>query len=465
MTTQRHWFVVTVRFVTDMALFIGAYMIAMFLRFSNEWGTFLYQYSVSIIAGGLTLSCGLYMSGMYNLERRKSRLFKRILLFFLIVCVAVIFMLGISYITRITVIGRGVMFIGAILAFIFVVMHYFILLKYQETNRERVAMIVGSEIDEIDVANLVNFAKFRLNLVGVIKYRNYTLKRDFKVLGDVEDMVKISEKKKLSRIICTNRNISDSTLYSKFCQLRYMGVIVMPEIGVYEEFYQMCPLTQVTPEWILNASTSPHMFYIRNIKRIFDVIISITGLIFLGPLMLIGMIGTKLTSKGDVFYKQIRLGQFGAPIKIIKLRSMRIDAEVNGVQWSCKDDPRVTKWGNILRKYRIDEIPQLINILKGDMSFVGPRPERPEFMVELEKEIPLFKERLLIQPGLTGWAQVNYPYCNTIDDSKRKLEYDLYYVKHMSLFLDLFIILDTLRIILSGGSKSSFKLKLEEYKV
>jgi lipopolysaccharide/colanic/teichoic acid biosynthesis glycosyltransferase len=187
------------------------------------------------------------------------------------------------------------------------------------------------------------------------------------------------------------------------------------------------------------------------VKRSFDIIMSLLGLLFLGPFMLLGMLALKMTSRGPVFYKQTRCGRFGKLFQVIKLRSMSVDAEKNGAVWSQANDSRVTPVGKILRRYRVDEIPQLINVLRGEMSFVGPRPERPEFMDALAQEIPYFQERMMVQPGITGWAQVNYPYGASTEDARRKLEYDLYYTKNMGVFLDIFILLDTVRICLSGG--------------
>jgi lipopolysaccharide/colanic/teichoic acid biosynthesis glycosyltransferase len=138
-----------------------------------------------------------------------------------------------------------------------------------------------------------------------------------------------------------------------------------------------------------------------------------------------------------------------------KLRTMRVDAENDGAKWSEKDDPRITIAGRFLRRYRIDEIPQLWHVLCGHMSFVGPRPERPEMIAQLAKGMPFYEERLMVQPGLTGWAQVSYPYGATVLDARRKLEYDLYYMKHMSVFLDVFILLDTVRIVISGGAQAT----------
>jgi len=162
----------------------------------------------------------------------------------------------------------------------------------------------------------------------------------------------------------------------------------------------------------------------------------------------------KLTSKGPLIYRQMRSGKGGRPFQVFKLRSMRVDAEADGrPRWWQKNDSRETWIGRWLRKFRIDEIPQLVNILRGEMSFVGPRPERPEFVEELSRQIPFYAERLMMPPGLTGWAQVNYAYGASVEDAVQKLEFDLYYLKHMSLVLDLFVLLDTIRTVLLGGAR------------
>jgi lipopolysaccharide/colanic/teichoic acid biosynthesis glycosyltransferase len=149
----------------------------------------------------------------------------------------------------------------------------------------------------------------------------------------------------------------------------------------------------------------------------------------------------------------MRSGRFGKPFEVLKFRSMLVDAEADGqARWWQANDPRETLLGKWLRKFRVDEIPQLVNILRGDMSFVGPRPERPEFVEQLSKEVPFYEERLMLLPGLTGWAQVNYPYGSSVDDARRKLEFDLYYLKHMSLVLDFFVLLDTIRAVVRGGA-------------
>lgn len=187
----------------------------------------------------------------------------------------------------------------------------------------------------------------------------------------------------------------------------------------------------------------------RVAKRLFDIIASMAVLIVGLPLILIAGLAVKIDSRGPVFYRQPRVGLFGEPYDIIKIRSMRTDAEAEGKAiWASENDPRITRVGRIIRTLRIDELPQLWCVLKGEMSFVGPRPERPSFVAELERELPFYAERHMVKPGLTGWAQINYPYGASVEDARVKLEYDLYYAKNYSPFLDLLILLQTVRVVL-----------------
>ena len=183
-------------------------------------------------------------------------------------------------------------------------------------------------------------------------------------------------------------------------------------------------------------------------KRAFDVGVSSVLLVFGLPVILIFAVLIRLESKGPAFFRQTRVGLYGQHFQIPKLRSMRVDAEAHGVKWAEKDDPRITRIGRIIRKVRIDELPQLWSVLKGEMSFVGPRPELPKFVSDLEECLPFYAERHMVKPGITGWAQINYPYGASIEDARHKLEYDLYYAKNYTPFLDLLILLQTARVIL-----------------
>jgi sugar transferase (PEP-CTERM system associated) len=209
-------------------------------------------------------------------------------------------------------------------------------------------------------------------------------------------------------------------------------------------------LQSVNPSWLIfSDGFSSGRMLSSMFKRLFDITASLILLTLTLPVILLGALAVKLESKGPAFYRQRRVGLYGQGFDIIKLRSMRQDAEVSGkAVWAEKDDPRITRVGNFIRKVRIDELPQCWSVLKGEMSFVGPRPERPQFVEDLEQQLPYYAERHMVKPGITGWAQINYPYGASIEDSRQKLEYDLYYAKNYSPFLDLLILLQTLRVVL-----------------
>lgn len=209
-------------------------------------------------------------------------------------------------------------------------------------------------------------------------------------------------------------------------------------------------LDSVNPSWLIFSDGFSSGRMLSSVfKRVFDITASLILLVLTTPLILFTAAIIKLESRGPAFYRQRRVGLYGTPFDVIKLRSMRQDAEAPGqAVWAEKDDPRITRVGRIIRKLRIDELPQCWTVLKGEMSFVGPRPERPQFVEDLEQQLPFYAERHMVKPGITGWAQINYPYGASIDDSRQKLEYDLFYAKNYSPFLDLLILLQTVRVIL-----------------
>ena len=196
------------------------------------------------------------------------------------------------------------------------------------------------------------------------------------------------------------------------------------------------------------ASNAIPLFY-DVLKRASDILFALLVSILTLPLLLIAALLVRLTSLGSAFYRQVRTGMHGRPFTIYKLRTMVNDAEAGGAQWAEKNDTRITPLGKFLRATRIDELPQLWNVLRGDMSLVGPRPERPEFVEQLEKEIPFYRARFAVRPGITGWAQVKHRYVNSVEDTKTKLEYDLFYIKNRSLWLDLVILGKTAKTVVT----------------
>jgi len=239
-------------------------------------------------------------------------------------------------------------------------------------------------------------------------------------------------------------------IVSQFYKNLFLGIRYFDLPAFYERLIGKIPVTTIGQIWFLeNIAEGEKRFY-EVTKRGSDVTIAIImGILGLALTPFIALV-IKIDSKGPVLFKQNRVGKAGYVFPAMKFRSMKVGAEINGAQWATPDDPRVTRVGKFLRKSRLDEIPQLINVLRGEMSLVGPRPERPEFVQELKQNIPFYDERHLIKPGLTGWAQVNFKYGASAGDSMEKLQYDLYYVKNRSTLLDLGILLKTINIVLTG---------------
>ncbi len=232
---------------------------------------------------------------------------------------------------------------------------------------------------------------------------------------------------------------------------KFSGIEVIDAPSFYEELTGKLLIENITPSWFIFSNGFKITHARRIFKRIFDIACSLVGLLFTAPVFPFIAAGIKLDSRGPVLLRQKRVGEMEKEFVLYKFRTMRQDAEkTSGAVWAEKNDPRVTFIGRFLRKTRIDELPQFYNVLRGDMSFIGPRPERPEFVKNLKKIIPYYPERHFVKPGLTGWAQIRYPYGASIEDAVEKLRYDLYYIKNISLFLDMLIILETVKVMLFG---------------
>jgi sugar transferase (PEP-CTERM system associated) len=230
---------------------------------------------------------------------------------------------------------------------------------------------------------------------------------------------------------------------------RLQGIQVEDWPTFYEKATGKILVTSLRPSWLIFADGFVKTRRTEVVKRFLDMSLAFIGLVLALPVMAAVAIAIKLDSRGAVLFRQPRLGQNGSVFILNKFRSMREDAEKDtGPVWARNSDPRATRIGALLRKTRLDELPQLFNVLVGHMSFIGPRPERPEFVYDLQKAIPYYMERLSVKPGITGWAQVRYPYGASVDDALQKLQYDLYYIKNLSLFLDLLILLNTVQVVL-----------------
>jgi len=277
---------------------------------------------------------------------------------------------------------------------------------------------------------------------------------DIKALG--KEIVEMYKTKKFDVLVdFTDKLLGDPKLTGKLLQYKLEGLQYYNYLEFYETYENKLPISHLSPKWFLENTGFEiyHNNFNLKAKRLLDLFFAMLIGIFAAPVIILAAIIVKLESKGPVFFIQERIGEGNRKFNIVKFRSMTTDAEKDGPQWASKNDNRVTKFGKIMRATRIDELPQLWNVLRGEMSFVGPRPEREFFIQQLEKEIPYYNLRHTVKPGLTGWAQVMYPYGASVEDAYRKLQYDLYYIKHHSIPFDVKVLLKTVTIVIFGKGR------------
>lgn len=270
-------------------------------------------------------------------------------------------------------------------------------------------------------------------------------------LGTVADLRAAVAEHKAERIVVGMAERRARLPIYELLDLRLAGIHVEEAAGLYETCFGRVSTRDLRPSQLVFSSELGPSANSIALQHLYSFAVALFGAVLTLPIMLAAALLVRLTSKGPVLYRQTRVGLNGKHISVLKFRSMYVDAEARtGAVWATKNDPRITPVGRYLRKFRIDELPQFWNVLRGDMSFVGPRPERPEFVQALSEKIPFYRQRHCVKPGLTGWAQINHKYGDTIEDTITKLEYDLYYIKHISLSLDIYIILNTLKIVILG---------------
>ncbi len=270
-----------------------------------------------------------------------------------------------------------------------------------------------------------------------------------KVLPNIGSLRQIVDKYRVEEIVVGLRDRRGFLPIQEILQCKLEGVDVVDLPTFFERETGRIHLETLNPSWLIFADGFQQGSFKAVVKRTFDIIASSALLLLATPIMLLTAFAIYLEDRGPVLYRQERVGQGGIPFKLLKFRSMRVDAERDGTpQWARKNDDRTTHVGRFIRKVRIDELPQALNVLLGEMSFVGPRPERPFFVEQLKQQIPYYSCRHTVKPGITGWAQILYPYGASVEDAKQKLQYDLYYVKNNSLFLDLIVLFQTARVLL-----------------
>jgi len=452
-STQR-WLAIRTQFVIDAGIVFFSVWLASAIRFEDLWPEVtMARYWPALVAGRLAPPATVYIFGLYSLQGAHLRKRERVALLCVafVACLLVLLAMGsLNFSSRI---GRGVMAWQAPIGLALLLAHHGALVQRGLSARRRMAIVIGESRDELALRILQGVSPPQTDVVGYFSPQPLGGALSTLHLGTCRDIVRQMDERGIDALICSDPHLRHPDMSPILRRVCFSGHPVLSLTDVLEEAYGAVPLSLVNMEWLVHASAMPRREYVRKLKRLFDVGCSLVFGVVLALPLLAGMVLVRLTSKGPVFYSQVRSGRHGRTFKVHKLRTMRVDAEANGAQWAAgRKDPRLTPVGGLLRTFRLDEIPQLWNVLTGDMSFVGPRPERPEFVEKLAQDIPFFEERLLVQPGLTGWAQVCYPYGASVEDARRKLEYDLYYMKHMSMMLDFFILLDTVRTVLRGGA-------------
>jgi sugar transferase (PEP-CTERM system associated) len=316
---------------------------------------------------------------------------------------------------------------------------------------ERV-LIVGTDATAQTVARQVLAQQnFPYEIVGFIDEDAKRIGESIvnpRVVGTPADIEHIVTTRGIDRIFVGLSDRRGRLPVRELLRAKLRGVRVEDVNTVYERLTGKLLVEDLRPSWLIFSDGFRASRLTRQSKRMFDTLLALTGLVIAAPLMLLTAVAVRIESGFPVFYRQERVGENGRVFTLYKFRSMRHDAERGTPIWAQAEDTRVTRVGLFIRKTRLDELPQLWNVLRGDMSFVGPRPERPFFVARLADEIPLYEQRHAVKPGITGWAQVKYRYGASLEDSFEKLRYDLYYVKHMSVPFDLTILFDTVKVVL-----------------
>ena len=353
-------------------------------------------------------------------------------------------------------IGRGV-FILAALCVITLVLGWRIVFEWTNrhvTPRERL-LLVGTNEGAVRLAKeLFERRNLGVEIVGFIDpdpMRVGLPVLNPGVVGTIEDIPTVARALKVDRVVVSLADARGKLPMDKLLEMRLDGVAFDHLASVYEEYTGKIAVENLRPSWLIFSAGFRKGRLLLTGKRLVDLVASVVGLLLALPIMLCVALAIRLTSKGPIFYHQRRVGQQGLVFVLHKFRSMRVDAEAGtGAVWAKSGDARVTPIGRFLRRTRLDELPQLWNVFTGQMSLVGPRPERPEFIASLSREIPFYGQRHIVKPGVTGWAQVSYSYADSIESTLEKLQYDLFYIKNLSLPLDLFIMFCTAKIVLLG---------------
>ncbi|SDB57910.1 sugar transferase, PEP-CTERM system associated/exopolysaccharide biosynthesis polyprenyl glycosylphosphotransferase [Desulfonatronum thiosulfatophilum] len=434
----------------DIALAFIALYAAMIIRFGEELHQGVF---ITFEQAGAVVATILFSSVVVEMYNQRQKITVRDLAMRIILGLTLSFFLlsALYYVLPATMYGRGILFLTLLIfgAFQFTWHLFFKRMDIMPGLAKKV-LILGAGPLAKEIGTLVSANGQQFTLAGyydpecepVVVPRKEIVENGAGLFHTVEQL-------KPDHVVVSLPQRRGTFPLQDMLSCKISGVDIVDAPSFYEQVTGKLLLENITPSWFIFSDG----FRINNLTRLFKRLLDVTsaglGLLLTLPLFPVIALLIKLDSPGPVFFRQTRVGQRDEEFTLIKFRTMRQDAEtVTGAVWAQQDDPRITKLGHILRKTRVDEIPQLINVVLGDMSLIGPRPERPEFVSELKKVIPYYSERHFVKPGVTGWAQVCYPYGSSVEDAVEKLRYDLYYIKNLSLLFDIRIILRTINVVL-----------------
>jgi len=443
-------------------LFVAEFIVLFFamyygteLRFfsSTSWYTdeyiMLSSFVFSVVTTASNVGIGLYRR---NLSWDDYYLITRITISFL---VALVFLIIIYYSFPEFVIARSVLVYSFILAFLGILICRYVFYTYikQSSLKKRILIIGAGKNAKKLIGKDGNYIHVGYEVCACVNINNAEIAvENQKVVTDEQTIYSIAEELDIDEIVLALDDRRCQFPMDDLLDCKVAGIDVVDLLTFYERERSMIDLENIYPSWFVFSDGFANGGMKVFGKRAVDLLASSLLLLVSWPFMLMVVVAIYFESrfKGPILYRQTRVGELDRNFDVLKFRSMRTDAELNGAQWAKENDNRVTRVGGVIRKLRLDELPQIWNVFRGDMSFVGPRPERPVFVDEFDKTIPYYRKRHRVKPGITGWAQLCYPYGANEYDARQKLQYDLYYVKNYSLFLDVTIIIHTMEIILWG---------------
>ncbi|MBD9357733.1 TIGR03013 family XrtA/PEP-CTERM system glycosyltransferase [Methylomonas albis] len=449
-STAYLWLLMAESLVFYLAMYCGA---GLRFLYTASWYTQA-ELAASAAVFSITLIASCSGLGLYRktLDKEEYNILQRISFSF---ALAVFILAFIYYIIPDLMLARSVLISAIIFSFVGLLLTRYLFYRFVNLdNLKRRVLVVGcgQRAGELSVVNSSYIYK-GFEIVGYITLEDEPISVPHAIaLNEKIRLTDIVEAANVDEIVIAVDDRRKKLPVEELLDIKMSGVQIMDLQTFYEREQRLVFLEALSPSWLMFSDGFVSGGLRPIVKRSFDIVASLLLLSVSWWLMIITTLAIYIESGfgAPVFYRQKRVGYRDIPFDVIKFRSMRIDAEKNGAQWASQTDDRVTRVGKVIRKYRIDELPQLLNVLKGDMSFVGPRPERPEFVKGFEENIPYYKERHRVKPGITGWAQLCYPYGASEYDTRQKLQFDLYYVKNYSLFLDLTIMLSTVEVILWG---------------